>query len=393
MNTFKRGTFFTLGTIFIFALSMAMSVILIPLIADSLNFSATVFGMLIAIPGAITLIFEIPLAAWSDRIGRKPILMGGIFSGVVGAVLLAWRIDAIPLILFAFANSFASVLFFPSILAYLSEVSRDGRLAQVQGWNGFIQGLAFSVGAWMAGLLVSRFSFQTALLTAALGFSLSLLLSLFITETSNPLDVKGFELDELKRTYQAVVDLVKQRKPIQLAVKVEVLYSILIVVLGNAFFPLYITTTDLGSAAFAGNLVSVRNLSSTFVSLLYGRAVRTFGTIKPLFPMLFLTALTFLFLPSSDGKVLWYALILLQGMGVGFIPAAPNVLIADGTGKEERALGYASVTVISRFMQIVFPPLFGALADWAGLRTVFWAGGALVLAVILWASRNVKLTG
>ena len=113
MKPRKRNAALALGTIFTFALSTGMTVILIPLISDSLAFSGTLFGILIAIPGAVTILFEIPLAAWSDRVGRKPMLLVGILFGFLGTILLAYQIQLVYFIFFVILNSMASVLFFP----------------------------------------------------------------------------------------------------------------------------------------------------------------------------------------------------------------------------------------------------------------------------------------
>ena len=192
-----------------------------------------------------------------------------------------------------------------------------------------------------------------------------------------------FSLSEVWQAYKAVIRLLLERTPIQLAALIEAFYSILIVVLGNAFFPLYITSKALGSAAFAGGLLSVRNLSSTGASLFYGQAARRFGTLRPLFAMLAMTSVTFIFLPKTGHNIMWYGVLLIQGLGVGFIPAAPNLLIAEGTNTGERALGYASVTFISRSMQLVFPPVFGLLTDTVGLQAIFPIGGGVTLGLIM----------
>jgi MFS family permease len=74
--------------------------------------------------------------------------------------------------------------------------------------------------------------------------------------------------------------------------------------------------------------------------------------------------------------------MIIQGAGVGFIPAAPNVYIADGTPRNERAVGYATVTFFSRFSQFLFAPLFGIFAQVFGLSNVFFIGGLISVSLI-----------
>lgn len=383
MKKFPRSIVLIFGTILTFSLSSAMTVILIPFIADSLDFSATLFGLLVAVPGAVTILFEIPLAAWSDRVGRKPILLLGVLVGILGTSLLAWRVDTAFLILFTTMNALSVVLFFPSILAYLSEVASEDEHPHLQGVNGFVQGIAFTAGAWLAGQLITGFSIRVALVALALVYGICFLLTAFAREMPRAGEGKRLDFGEIWQAYKTVFRMVFDRSQIQLAALIEVLASVLVVVLGNAFFPLYITSQALGSAAFAGGLVSVRNLSSTVTSLFFGRTTKRLGMLRPLFSMLTLTALTFFFLPRDGNNVVWIGVLLLQGAGVGFIPAAPNVLIAEGTKTDERATGYASVTFISRTMQLIFPPIFGLLADWLGLQMIFPIGAGIALVLIL----------
>jgi len=383
MSDYRRDLTLTLGTILTFSFASAMTVVLLPIRVNDLQIATSLFGLLIALPAAITLAFEIPLAAFSDRIGRKPIMSLGIGLGIIGSLLLAWRADTTFLFIFSVINSFASVFYFPSALAYLSEASRIDDHANVQGVNGFIQGIAFAAGALMAGKLVSWFSFQTAMMVVVVILIICLLISFIIREVHEKSDVpKSSIIKEILRTYQSVIKLITERRTIQLAAQIESVYSILIAVLGNSFFPLFITGSGLNAAGFAGGLLGVRNLSSAGVSLFYGKATKKYGEVVPLFSMLALTAITFLVMPENDNAIFWYALMVIQGIGVGFIPAAPNVLIAEGANKDERALGYAVVAFISRVLQMIFPILFGFLADFTSFRVVFITGGLLALIVI-----------
>ena len=90
-------------------------------------------------------------------------------------------------------------------------------------------------------------------------------------------------------------------------------------------------------------------------------------------------AVTLFFLPVAAGIKILGILSILLGIGVGFIPAAPNIFIAEGTCSDERAVGYAAVTLISRFLQLLLAPLFGFLAQGFGLSNVFvWQALQLV---------------
>jgi MFS family permease len=77
-----------------------------------------------------------------------------------------------------------------------------------------------------------------------------------------------------------------------------------------------------------------------------------------------------------------FGLFFLQGIGLGFIPAGPNVLVSDATLNDSRALGYALQSLLFRVSTLAIPLIFGIISDLAGLEYVFYVGGMISMIII-----------
>jgi YNFM family putative membrane transporter len=385
MKPYDRQTTI-LVNIFFFSFAQGMSIVLIPFLAAELVENKALIGLIFAIPGALSVLFEVAVAGWSDAVARKPFVLLGAMFGLIAAILAAVRSDVFGLIGFSVLTALAATCFFPPVLAHLSEVSLPALHAQVQGINGFAQGIAAFGGVLAAGALLEVSGFRTAFIVVGVIYLVSVGLGQAMQEAPNGVG-GGYSLERLFQTYRTALRLIVYRPQIQMATLVEMIYITIVGVVGNSFFPLYLTAQRGMSASLAGGFVSARNLASTLTSLLFGRVSRRFGHILPMILLLGIAAGATLLLPWSASTAMIAGLSIALGMGVGFIPAAPNIYIAEGTEQHERAIGYASVTLVSRFLQMLLAPLFGLLAQLFGLEAVFVAGAVaagVVLIGIAW---------
>lgn len=381
-----------LAIILVFSLAQSMGIVVIPLMATQFIREEVLIGLVFALPGVISVLLEIPVAGWSDHFARKPVVLLATICGLVAAMFAASQTGPWGLVVFTIMNALAGTIFFPPILAYLSEIASAKDHAKIQGINGFVQGIASFFGVILAGVLIERFGFGATFTIMALIYLSNILLVSFVPKAVSKSTAR-YSFKKILSAYKNAVVLITQNGKIQLATLVEMVYIICIVVVGNSFFPHYLTSQRNISPSITGGLVSIRNLASTSVSLLFGKVSRRFGIMMPVILTLLLASVTLLFLPFAQGVIVLGVLSLILGVGVGLIPSAPNIFIAEGTNEDERAVGYASVTLVSRFLQMILAPIFGLLAQGFGLKSVFFvaslAAGIVIILIVLHSRRSI----
>jgi MFS family permease len=147
---------------------------LFPVLFAAAGLSVSRIGLLVALYPAVWGVGQLVTGAWSDRAGRKPLIVTGML------------IQAAALALVAIGDSFAewaaaaailgagTALVYPTLLAAVGDVAHPAWRARAVGVYRLWRDGGFAVGALMSGLLADAFSVRTAVwvvagLTAASG--------------------------------------------------------------------------------------------------------------------------------------------------------------------------------------------------------------------------------
>ncbi len=376
----NRKLYLTLGAMFVFSIAAhTMVPILVPLAAGNMGAPKALIGLVIAAPALISLLTGLPCAVLSDRVGRRSMLIICGLLNVAGAAILATSSNVVGLALGSMLNGLGNSFWWSPVLAYMTEASTPANHAQVQGYNGGVQGLGALLGALVAGAVTDWAGFPAAF---ALVGALSVLLVVLVVqleESHKPKAVPTLR-DAVFGGYSRAIRLLARRSELRLASLIVLTYAVVTLTLGNSFLPLYMTT-ELGfSRTLAGSMISTRDLLGMVASALFGLAVARLGFFRLVLMGQALGALSLFAVPFSTRVPVTFLVLASQGIGLGNTPATSNTLVAAGTSLEDRALGFASMGLVSRTCLLILPPLFGALADAAGMRTVFIVGGLMVAA-------------
>jgi MFS family permease len=181
------------------------------------------------------------------------------------------------------------------------------------------------------------------------------------------------------------------RPPLQLSALVSLIFNSVVFVVGNSFLPIYIVR-DLGqSAVLAGTLLAARNVAMTVASPLFGLAVARFGLIATMLGSNSVAVLGMVGVALVPDPQFLYIPLALAGFGTGFAAATANTLVTDATARHERALGFATNSLVARGGSIVSPLVFGAILEISGSAAVFSAAGLLGIAYIAAMAARVRL--
>ena len=165
-------------------LGLTLIIPLLPFYAEKYGASATVVGLLLTTYSLCQLVSGPLLGKWSDRLGRRPLLLVSQIGTCLGLILLAesralWLIFAARIIDGLTAGNYSLAQ------AYIADVTTPEKRAQSFGLIGVAFGIGFFIGPAMTGVLV-KYSYTLPIFIAAGLSFVSVMLTYFLLPEKKP---------------------------------------------------------------------------------------------------------------------------------------------------------------------------------------------------------------
>lgn len=149
----SKAKIIILTTVFIDVLGIGIIIPILPFYVQSFSASAILMTSLFAVYSLCSFLSAPVIGKFSDKIGRRPMLIGSIFSTAIGWFVFAYA----PSILFLFIGRIIDGIMagnLPMAQSYLVDISKDDKdRAANLGLIGAIFGLGFIIGPFLGGLL------------------------------------------------------------------------------------------------------------------------------------------------------------------------------------------------------------------------------------------------
>src|SRR6478672_6627848 len=152
-------------TVFIDLLGFGIIIPLLPFYAESFGASALTIGLLGTSFSLMQFLFSPIWGRWSDRIGRKPIILVGLMGSCLSYLALALA-GSLPMVFFARIVGGIAGANIPTAQAYIADVTTPENRAKGMGMVGAAFGLGFIFGPAIGGIL-SRFGYSAPMLAGA----------------------------------------------------------------------------------------------------------------------------------------------------------------------------------------------------------------------------------
>jgi MFS family permease len=180
MNAINRKIFGTLFfSIFAAVTGVGIVVPLLPVYAHDLGASGLYIGLIF---GAFSLsrTFFLPFfGRQSDKRGRKPFIVTGLFSYAVISVAFILSTGVESLIVIRFVQGITSAMIMPVVQAYVGDITPEGKEGWVMGLFNMSLFIGLSAGPLIGGVIKDRFSLDGAFICmgvlSIVGFALSLI--------------------------------------------------------------------------------------------------------------------------------------------------------------------------------------------------------------------------
>jgi MFS family permease len=168
-------------------LNDAMAWGLFPLIFAAAHLSIERIGVLAAIYPATQGVLQLVTGAWSDRVGRKWLIVSGMWVQAAGIVGVIRSTSFAGFAMGAASLGIGTAMVYPTLLAAIGDVAPPAWRASAVGVYRFWRDLGYALGALLAGVVADALGFAGAMwVVAAMTFASGLVAAVRMRETMRP---------------------------------------------------------------------------------------------------------------------------------------------------------------------------------------------------------------
>lgn len=363
-------------TVFIDLLGFGIIIPLLPFYAESFGASALAIGLLGTSFSLMQFLFSPIWGRWSDRIGRKPIILVGLLGSCLSYVTLALANTLALLFIARIVGGIAGANI-PTAQAYIADITTPENRARGMGLVGAAFGLGFIFGPALGGLL-SRFSPETPMWCAAALCFANFVAAWFLLPESRVASVATKTLGRMEAFRQAM------GQPTLLLVLS--LYFIVTMAFSGfeATFALFTQARFGYTAASIGFLFTFIGVIIAVVQgVLIGRVVKRVGERKVIPVAIAAIAISIGMLPFVWNVPTLLVSLGLLAMGMGFNNPSLSSLVSKLSHEDDQGgiLGLASS--VASLGRVVGPAWGGYMYDAFGMTTPYLSAAGLMFVAFL----------
>ncbi|MFQ7459009.1 MAG: MFS transporter, partial [Klebsiella michiganensis] len=144
--------------------------------------SEALIGLAIGIYGLAQALFQIPFGLLSDRIGRKPLIVGGLLIFVVGSVIAALSDSIWGIILGRALQGSGAIA--AAVMALLSDLTREQNRTKAMAFIGVSFGVTFAIAMVLGPVVTHQLGLHALFWMIAFLATLGILLTLWVVPNS-----------------------------------------------------------------------------------------------------------------------------------------------------------------------------------------------------------------
>ncbi len=351
----------------------AMIFPLVPLEAHELQASPTVIGLIVGAFSLLSFFLSVPIGAFTDRFGVKPMLFFGVLCNVLSSLLLL-RAGVLLLMASQVLGGLGFQLHIVSCQSYVARLESPFRRERAFGYLTFSAAFGQSLGPALGGVIASRFGYREAFGVALL-LSIAGLMVLGFHESKRVCGPGPYSLmGDLRRAAAAFCDT---RMLAVLGFTFGVIFT---VSLRTSFLPVLLLKRGLRESD-VGLLISIFAVSMTVIRPFVGRIFQVFSRKDMMAFSVLAVAVGVGLVPLLSSWLLTALALCLFGLGFGLTQPLSMVMVADLSDPEHPGLTMGIRFMVIAFANLLGPILLGFLVEGVGLNAPFYASALLVLTI------------
>ncbi|WNC16410.1 MFS transporter [Brevibacillus brevis] len=330
-----RPILFLMVNMFIAMLGIGLIIPILPEFLKEFDAGGKTAGYLIAALGLTQFIFSPIAGEWSDKYGRKIMIVSGLGLFTISNLLFATAEHISMLYVSRLIGGIGAAAMIPSMLAYVADITTEEKRGKGLGLLGAAMSLGFVIGPGIGGFLAELGLRMPLYVSAAVGALATVGSLLFLPES-------------LSKEAQLAARQSKEKKEnvfVQLGRSVKAPYFVMLILvftmtfgLANfeAIFPLFVDAKFAYTARDISIIITVGALAGTIVQAAFiGKLITRFGE-KNLINWTFLFSAVSMFLMLLSGNF-WYmlALTVVFFTLTSIMRPAINTLISKRAGDEQ----------------------------------------------------------
>jgi DHA1 family multidrug resistance protein-like MFS transporter len=204
-TTNRRNLYILAFTLVVVMLGFGTVIPIMPFYVENLGAGGMELGLLVASYAVMRLIFGPLWGNLSDRVGRKPVLMIGIFGYGITMILFGLATQLWMLFVFRILSGILSSATSPTTMAYIGDSTPEEERGQGMGILGAAVGVGTIVGPGLGGLLGSEDLALPFFIAGGMSFLSLLLIWLLLPESlpaaarRNPKEKSRFQFSRMWR--------------------------------------------------------------------------------------------------------------------------------------------------------------------------------------------------
>lgn len=334
-ENYGRPILFLMVNMFIAMLGIGLIIPILPEFLKEFDAGGKTAGYLIAALGLTQFIFSPIAGEWSDKYGRKIMIVSGLGLFTISNLLFATAEHISMLYVSRLIGGIGAAAMIPSMLAYVADITTEEKRGKGLGLLGAAMSLGFVIGPGIGGFLAELGLRMPLYVSAAVGALATVGSLLFLPES-------------LSKEARLAARQSKEKKEnvfVQLGRSVKAPYFIMLILvftmtfgLANfeAIFPLFVDAKFAYTARDISIIITVGALAGTIVQAAFiGKLITRFGE-KNLINWTFLFSAVSMFLMLLSGNF-WYmlALTVVFFTLTSIMRPAINTLISKRAGDEQ----------------------------------------------------------
>lgn len=389
----KAGLSLIFLTVFIDLLGFGILIPILPSFSiKELGVDEAAVGIAIALYSFVQFIFNPILGKFSDKHGRKPVIVICLFINALGYVIFAFTSSYLILLVSRVVAGVGG----SSIAvaqAYIADITTKENRSKGMGLIGSAFGLGFVFGPLIGGFL-SKLGYMATGLGAASFSLIAFIVTIILLPESH---TERNQVSDIKRKIFNTDAIIKTFKHPSLAILISLFF-----ILTFSFANIYGTFALLGLQVYGftdlqnGYIFGIVGLSSAIVQGgLIGPLTKIMGQKKLLILGSFFIMITLAIIPYA-GNFLWLAVdSVFLSFGTGTLQPTLLSLISEVTSDAEQGITLGVNQSLSALARM-FGPLWGGFTfEYFGYPFPFLTGSVfmflIVLAAIFYIPRKLKL--
>ena len=387
MSQNRKNLWIMFFTLMVMMLGFGIIIPIMPFYVTSLGATGSTLGLLMATFSIMQFIFAPIWGSLSDRFGRKPIIVVGIFGNVLSLLMNGL---ATQLWMLFVARTLAGILSsatLPTAMAYAGDSTAPKDRPAAMGLLGAAMSMGMVLGPGIGGLLAGS-SLATPFFVAAGLSSVALLLVLLILPESLPVERRAHASQvrgpQLQMMWHAL------RGPLGFLLFLAFLLSFGLANFEGVFGLYTLRRFNYGPAQVGSVMMSIGIVSAITQGVLTGITTRRWGELNVIRAALLCTGIGFVIMLTANSfptVLLTVAFFVLSNGMIG--PSVASLISKQATSGQGMAMGLSNAFM--SLGRIVGPILAGVLLD-ANLSLPYLSGGLVFFVCFVLAIAKLRPT-